>query len=612
MPDIIQLLPDHLANQIAAGEVIQRPASAVKELLENAIDAGATQVHLVLKDAGKELIQVVDNGKGMSAIDARMSFERHATSKIKKIDDLFSIRTKGFRGEALASVAAVAQISLKTRQQGEALGTQIEIASSEVEKQEPVACPEGTSISIKNLFYNVPARRHFLKSNATELRHILDEFTRIAMAHPDIAFKFTHNNVEQFNLGIGNLRQRVMALIGNQVDKHLVPVEEQTDLLNITGFIGKPEAAARTRGSQYFFINNRFIKNAYLNHAVQQAYDGLIAKESFPLYVLFLEIDPRKVDVNVHPTKQEVKFDDDKMMYAYLQAAVKYALNKFNVAPSIDFTLDPEIQNLTAVQLPGSNTRQESAKSGYLFDTFSRPGQAHFIAKQEDRKAWKEQQQAFFPEMPSMGIRDIVPDDVPMSVQPSLLSNDIPDDAGHKSIIQWNEYLITTMKSGVVILHQKRALERIIYEKLETSLAQKRHVSQQLLFPIPLQFAPSDALVLAEVLPELYALGYDIQQEDDAGFTIQGVPADIAAGHEAQVLEAIVEQLKHEQGTIQHSRQLAILKTMAKRMAVPKAMQQEQAQALVDELFACGQPQYAPDGALIFKILDKNSIESLL
>ena len=288
MPDIIQLLPDHLANQIAAGEVIQRPASAVKELLENAIDAGGTQIHLVLKDAGKELIQVVDNGKGMSAVDARMSFERHATSKIKKIDDLFAIRTKGFRGEALASVAAVAQVSMKTRQTGEALGTLLEIASSEIEKQEPVACPEGTNICIKNLFYNVPARRHFLKSNATELRHILDEFTRIAMAHPDIAFKFTHNNVEQFNLVTGNLRQRIMALIGNQVDKHLVPVEEQTDLINITGFIGKPEAAARTRGNQYFFINNRFIKNAYLNHAVQQAYEGLITKESFPLYVLFL------------------------------------------------------------------------------------------------------------------------------------------------------------------------------------------------------------------------------------------------------------------------------------------------------------------------------------
>lgn len=611
MPDIIQLLPDHLANQIAAGEVIQRPASAVKELMENAIDAGATTIHLVLKDAGKELIQVVDNGKGMSAMDARMSFERHATSKIKRIEDLFEIRTKGFRGEALASIAAVAQVSLKTRQTGDALGTLIEIEASSISKQEPVACAEGTNFSIKNLFYNVPARRHFLKSNTTELKHVLDEFTRIAMAHPDIAFKFTHNNVEQFNLSSGNLKQRVLALIGNNIDRHLVPVEEQTDLINITGFIGKPEAANRTRGNQYFFINNRFIKNAYLNHAVNSAFEGLIAKDAFPLYVLFLEIDPRKVDVNVHPTKQEVKFDDDKMMYAYLQAAIKYALNKFNVAPSIDFSLDPEIQNLSALQLPQTASRQAAASSGYLFDKFSKGGQAHFIDKQEDRTAWKQQQQAFFPDMPSRGIPDhIVPDELP--AQASLMSQEILDDVGYKAIIQWNDYLITTMKSGVVILHQKRALERIIYEKLASGLENKRYVSQQLLFPITLSFAPADALLLEEVLGDLFLLGYDIKGAAENTFLIQGTPTDIPVGYETEVLEAIIEQLKHESDTVQNTRQLAIVKTMAKRMAIPRMLQKEQAQALIDELFACEQPQYAPDGSLIFKILQKNSIEALL
>ncbi|RQO32607.1 DNA mismatch repair endonuclease MutL [Taibaiella sp. KBW10] len=610
MPDIIQLLPDHLANQIAAGEVIQRPASAVKELLENAIDAGASSIHLVLKDAGKELIQVVDNGKGMSAIDARMSFERHATSKIKKIEDLFEIRTKGFRGEALASIAAVAQVVLKTKQTGDALGTLIEIEASSVTKQEPVACAEGTSFSIKNLFYNVPARRHFLKSNTTELKHVLDEFIRIAMAHPDIAFKFTHNNVEQFNLPVGNLKQRVLALIGNNIDRHLVPVEEQTDLLNITGFIGKPEAANRTRGNQYFFINNRFIKNAYLNHAVNSAFEGLIAKDAFPLYVLFLEIDPRKVDVNVHPTKQEVKFDDDKMMYAYLQAAIKYALNKFNVAPSIDFTLDPEIQHLSALQMPQTQARQ-AATSGYLFDKFSKGGQAHFIDKQEDRAAWKQQQKTFFPDMPSLGIPEsIIPDERP--VQAALMSTEVLDDVGYKAIIQWNDYLITTMKSGVVILHQKRALERIIYEKLASSLENKRHVSQQLLFPITVNFAPADALILEEILSDLFLLGYDIKPDTAHSFLIQGTPTDIPLGYETEVLEAIIEQLKHESDMVQNTKQLAIIKTMSKRMAIPRTMQKEQAQALIDELFACDQPQYAPDGSLIFRILHKESIESLL
>ena len=379
MPDIIQLLPDHLANQIAAGEVVQRPASAVKELLENAIDAGATEVQLILKDAGKELIQVVDNGSGMSPVDARMSFERHATSKIRQIDDLFAIRTMGFRGEALASIAAVAQVDMKTRKQDEELGTHLVIEASEVIKQEPVACAAGTSFSIKNLFYNVPARRKFLKSNTSEYKHIIDEFTRVAMAYPQVSFRFFHNNTEQFHLTAGNQKTRIIELLGNKSEKNLVPVDEDTELLHIHGYIGKPESATRTRGNQFFFINSRFIRNAYLNHAVATAFEGLIDKEAFPFYVLFIELDPQRVDVNVHPTKQEVKFDDDRLLYAYLQSAVKHALARFNIAPSLDFTLNTEIQNLDAVRLPQPEKQKVLPGVVYIFGWFGEGGTAHVI-----------------------------------------------------------------------------------------------------------------------------------------------------------------------------------------------------------------------------------------
>ena len=366
MSDVIQLLSDHIANQIAAGEVIQRPASAVKELLENAIDAGATEIQLVIKDAGKELIQVIDNGKGMSPTDARMSFERHATSKIRTIDDLFTIRTMGFRGEALASIAAVTQVELKTRQATSDTGTRIVIEGTEVKLQEACAINPGSNIMVKNLFYNVPARRHFLKSPTTELRHILDEFTRVALAYPAISFKFINNGVEQFHLTGGSLKARVVGLLGNSYEKKLVPVEENTDMLGIKGFIGKPEAATRTRGMQFFFINNRFIRNAYLHHAVVKAYEGLIEKDSFPFYVLFLDVDPARVDVNVHPTKQEVKFEDDRMMYAYLNAAVKHALARNNIAPSLDFSLNADIQQLPSVNIPSTDRQREETQKGYL------------------------------------------------------------------------------------------------------------------------------------------------------------------------------------------------------------------------------------------------------
>ncbi|MEI9933989.1 MAG: DNA mismatch repair endonuclease MutL [Ferruginibacter sp.] len=352
MPDIIQLLPDNIANQIAAGEVIQRPSSAVKELLENAVDAGATDIKLIVADAGKALIQVIDNGKGMSETDARMSFERHATSKIKNIDDLFHIKTMGFRGEALASIAAVAQVELKTKTETESAGSYIEIDNSVVKKQEPVAMERGTSIAMKNLFFNVPARRNFLKSNASELKHIIDEFIRVAMAFPDVFFSLTSNNQEVFHLEKGTLKQRIVQLLGNTYTSKLVSVQEQTDYMNIYGFVGKPETARKTRGDQYFFVNNRFIKSAYLNHAVIGAFDEMIAKDSYPMYALFIDLDPAQVDINVHPTKQEIKFEDEKIVYAFVQSVVKHALAQFSITPTLDFDLDVSIQQLDAVSKP--------------------------------------------------------------------------------------------------------------------------------------------------------------------------------------------------------------------------------------------------------------------
>jgi DNA mismatch repair protein MutL len=615
LPDIIQLLPDHLANQIAAGEVIQRPASAVKELLENAIDAGATEIQLILKDAGKELIQVVDNGKGMSPMDARMSFERHATSKIKHIDDLFSIKTMGFRGEALASIAAVAQVEMKTRPHQEEVGTLLIVEGSEVKKQEAVACAAGTSFSIKNLFYNVPARRKFLKSNTSEFKHIIDEFTRVAMAYPEVSFRLFHNNTEQFHLSSGNLKTRIVELLGNKAERNLVPVEEDTELLLIRGFIGKPEAANKTRGNQFFFINNRFIRNAYLHHAVATAFDGLIEKDAFPFYVLFLELDPQRVDVNVHPTKQEVKFDDDKLMYAYLQSTIKHALARFNIAPSLDFSLNAEIQNMDALRLPQSEVQKAATQSGYLYQSFSEGGKAHFLEKSNDRQQWKEQREHFIPNLPSMptfsnqasGFKPAA-SDRPEQVAMAFSEMDYHE----QPVLQWRDFLFSTMKSGLLIMHQKRALERIQYERLRTRLESDRIVTQQLLFPVTLQLTPADGALLEDLMPFLKNLGYDISSLGSHTYAVQGAPPDVPAGREQTLLEELLEQLKHESTNLKDQQKEKLLKTMAKRMAQPEHLSANAAQSLIDELFACEQPQYAPDGSKIFTLLPKESLDDLL
>lgn len=612
MPDVIQLLSDHIANQIAAGEVIQRPASAVKEMLENAVDAGATEIQLIVKEAGKELIQVVDNGSGMSPTDARMSFERHATSKIRDINDLFSIRTMGFRGEALASIAAVAQVEMKTKRKDDEVGSRLAIEGTEVKTQEPCSVADGTSISVKNLFFNVPARRHFLKSNTTEFRHIVDEFTRVALAHPGIMFRLWHNNVEQFHLEAGNLKTRIVGLLGNSYKQKLVTVEEKTDLLNISGFIGKPEAAMRTRGMQFFFINNRYIRSPYLHHALVNAYEGLIEKESFPFYVLFLEVDPARVDVNVHPTKQEVKFEDDRMMYAYLNAAVKHALARYNIAPSLDFTLNPEIQQLPSVQLPSTGDRKEKTEKGYLYNTFSNKGQAHFIEKNDSLKRWKDLYE----------IANTMPEQKPAEEHqetdtPSLHTepaNKMATGSEHNILWVQGAMLVTTVKSGLMLVHIRRAQERIWYERLLEQWNNGEAASQQILFPVSYELAPQDAILLNEVLPDLARLGFDISPFGKNTFVVQGVPSGLPPGEEKNVLDEVVEQIKHEAPDATSKRSEMLLAATARRLSRNAAGMnlKENQQALIDELFACTQPEYTPGGKKIFTLVNREELDKML
>lgn len=576
-------------------------------MLENAIDAGATETQLIIKDAGKELIQVVDNGSGMSITDARMSFERHATSKIKNIDDLFKIRTMGFRGEALASIAAVAQVEMKTRKQDAEIGTRICVEATEVKIQEPCATPPGTNLMVKNLFYNVPARRHFLKSNTTELRHIWDEFTRIALAHPEIAFRFWQNGEEQKNLESGNLKTRIVGLLGSSYEKNLVPVEERTDLLNIRGFIGKPEAATRTRGMQFFFVNNRFIRNAYLHHAVTTAYEGLIEKDSFPFYVLFLETDPARVDVNVHPTKQEVKFDDDRMMYMYLNAAVKHALARYNIAPSLDFTLNPEITQLPSVNIPQTGEQTRQTEGGYLYNTFTQKNQAHFIERKDGLQRWKDLYEIAQQPANNETLPDSAPPLLHQHSETALVSQ-------QQILLVQGNMLVTTVKSGLMLIHIRRAQERIWYERLLQEWNEGQTPSQQLLFPVSIELTTQDALLLNEALPDLARIGFDIAPFGQNTFVVQGVPTALPAGEEKNVLDEVLEQLRHESGDAVAGRSDKLLIQLSGRLSrnITAIQQPENQQALIDELFACTQPEYTPDGKKVFTMIKKEALDSML
>ncbi|HEU4902046.1 MAG TPA: DNA mismatch repair endonuclease MutL [Flavisolibacter sp.] len=607
MADRIVLLPDNIANQIAAGEVIQRPASAVKELLENAVDAGATEIKLYLNDAGKSLIQVVDNGGGMSETDARMCFERHATSKIKNIDDLFHIRTMGFRGEALASIAAVAQVELRTRRATDEVGTCIEIENSLVKKQTPVAAPVGTSICMKNLFFNVPARRNFLKSNAAEMRHVIDEFIRVALAFPNIFFSLTSNGQQLFYLEAGSLKQRIVHLLGNNYSAKLVSVKENTDYLNVHGFIGKPETAKKTRGDQYFFVNNRFIKSGYLHHAIMQAYQDLIPADSFPAYVLFIDLDPTQVDVNVHPTKQEIKFEDEKIVYAFVQAAVKHSLAQFSITPTLDFDLDASIQSLEAVQRPFTEKEQVATRSSGIFQTFTEANQAHKI----ERTGWSagSQEPSTFVSLTKQLLQMeevVVPEPTQLTTHHAVPTTGTPTQL-------FNTYILLPATDKFFLLHQQAAHERIIYERLEGATLGKPVATQKSLFPASVELTAADAVLLAELLPDLQKLGYLIEPFGKTAFVIQGTPADLVAGNEKTVLESILEQYKHFSSELRLPRREMLLRTVAWQQAIKPgtALTEKEMIQLAEDLFACRQPNAAPSGRPTYVEFGKSQLERM-
>jgi DNA mismatch repair protein MutL len=532
MSDIIKLLPENVANQIAAGEVVQRPASVVKELIENAIDAGATSIKLFAKDAGKTLVQMTDNGKGMSVSDARLCFERHATSKITRSEDLFHIQTKGFRGEALSSIASVAQVELRTRMAHEEIGTQVTVEASKILNQEPVQCQEGTTFYVKNLFYNVPARRYFLKSDAIELRHVIDEFQRVALAHPDIEFQLTHNGTEIFMLPASSLRQRIVHVFGNKYNEKLVPVEEFTDIVSVTGFVCKPEMAKKTRGEQFFFINQRFIKNTYLNHAVTNAFQDLLPQGNFPMYLLYLDIDPAQIDINIHPTKTEIKFQDERAVYAIIHAAVRRALGKFSITPTLDF----EQENSIPISPLRGNSEILPPKIDINPDFNPFGAQAQTSSRSMNLRGWFDRK-----ESSASGWQDLmqVASQIDQEKQTSTSFDlELNDEI---SFLQHNrKYIVCTSGERIMIIDQQRAHQRIRYERFMENLSSGSAQVQQRLFPALLDLSPVQISMLDSLQSDLEVIGFRFTKNDTGQIELMGAPSEFATGNsEAAFLEAL-------------------------------------------------------------------------
>jgi DNA mismatch repair protein MutL len=596
MPDIIQLLPDSVANQIAAGEVVQRPASAVKELMENALDAGSSKIRLIVKDAGKTLIQVIDTGCGMSETDARMSFERHATSKIRKADDLFAIRTMGFRGEALASIAAIAQVEMKTRRIGDETGVQIDIEGSELKNQETISCPEGTSISIKNLFYNVPARRNFLKTDSVELRHIIDEFQRVAIPNPNVAFSLHHNNTEVFHLEPGTLKQRLMSIFGSSYNTRLVPVEEDTAIIKIKGFVIKPDFAKKTRGEQFFFLNKRFIKSPYLHHAVQSAFEQLLPSDSFASYFLMLDVDPKTIDINIHPTKTEVKFEDEKAIYAFLRSAVKKSLGQFNISPSIDFDQEAHLYNMPMKPADGIY-KQPTIKVDPNFNPFKTdsPPQTKSSERELSNKAnWEKMYSRHADNQLEFEIKK---EDSQQTINTNW-DEDLHESSKKSAYQLHNKYILTHIKTGFMVIDQQGAHERILYEHILDNFEKNKSATQQELFPKTIELNTSDFELVKELHSEIQSLGFDISEFGKNTFVIHGVPADTAEFDSAALLEGLIENYKQNLLELRSDKRENIARSMARNMAIKsgKALTQEEMNNLIDELFACKMPYSTPNG----------------
>ena len=596
---IIALLPDHVANQIAAGEVVQRPASVVKELIENAIDAGATSIRLILKDAGKSLIQVIDNGKGMSAADARMCFERHATSKISSADDLFALTTKGFRGEALASIAAVAQVEMKTRQTGDALAQRLVVEGGKFIVQEECQAAEGTSFIVKNLFFNIPARRNFLKNDSVEQKHILDEVERVALPHTTVNFVVISNGNEILNLPAGNLIQRIKALLGAYVQKELVTIDEKTEYLKISGYVSMPASATKVRKEQFFFVNNRFVKHPFLNHAVYEAYKELIGHQSHPRYFIFLELDPKEIDINIHPTKTEVKFTDDKTAYMLLLSAVKRALGKADVAPSLDFEAElsfappPSGASLRHIQAP-----QISYNTKYNpFDT----GGIAAPTEKTNRQNWE----SLFE-----GFRQETTETEAAPQQTSI--EEVQRESQHFQAFQLNsKYIVTTYNGNVLIVDQQRAHERIVYEHYLSTLSEGKLNSQQLLFPEQLEFGANDFSLVKDLLDEFRSLGFDLEIFGKNSIVINGVPSDMQDFATRETIEGILETFKLNTIDTKIEKRDNLCRSIAKNISIKagKTLEEAEMNLILNHLFACENPLYTASGKPVMMDVDSRDVE---
>jgi DNA mismatch repair protein MutL len=603
MAELIKVLPDSVANQIAAGEVIQRPASAVKELMENSVDSGADRIQVIIKDSGRTLVQVVDNGSGMTDADARLCFERHATSKIRQADDLFSIRTMGFRGEALAAIAAVGQIELKTKTTGSEAGTRVKINGSEFELQEPVACPDGTSISVRNLYYNVPARRKFLKANATELKHIITEFQRIALAHHETAFLLHHNDSEIYNLPAARLPERIQHLFGKTMAQQLVHVGTETSMMVISGYIGKPEFARKTYGEQFFFVNSRFMKHPYLHRAVSQCYEGLIPGESVPAYFIYIEVDPSRIDVNIHPTKTEIKFEDERSVYMVIQASVREALGKFNLTPTLDFDREGAME--IPYFKPGQMVEAPTIQVNHDFNPFNsgdepwnsdpRTGP---LSRQAQVTGWE---QLYSPSQKQSQDQE--------QAELAGLHHDTRISLQFK-----NKYILVPIKSGLMIVNQVRAYERILFEDFLRNMNEPGGIRQQVLFPFTFELNPVDLNLLLDVSDELTAIGFDIQPFGGQSVIIRSVPASVDASDPKALIDALLEQLKNETPDLagQYSEQVAKTAARVSSLSFTRPLHDQEVQVLIDRLFACREPQFTPGGKPVLTILQMEEIEKRL
>jgi len=627
MLDIIQLLPDSIANQIAAGEVVQRPASVVKELLENSIDAGSTIIQLIVREAGKTLIQVIDDGLGMSETDARMCFERHATSKIRTSEDLFKIRTMGFRGEAMASIAAVSQVEMRTRRKTDELGILIRMEASEIKAQEAIATEKGTSIQVKNLFYNVPARRNFLKSNPVEMRHILDEFQRVALSNSEIAFTLHHNDSEIYNLPAGKLSRRIVDLFGKNYREQLASCEEETSFVSVRGYVGKPEFSKKTRGEQFFFANNRYIKNGYLNHALMSSFEGLIPEGTHPFYVLFIEIDPIHIDINVHPTKTEIKFDDERTVYAIVQAAVRKAMSLHNLTPSLDFETD--VNYTSNIFNFGNSPFQKQKKSA---DAFNNGGTSYAhpeapVRERTNLTNWNKLYDGLGRSIDNFDKKEVSQSnfDFGKDFEPTTIkskANDIIEnrfqrvkqDSESTTFQIHNQYIISQVKSGMLLIDQRAAYERILYEKFSQYLQKHNGASQQLLFPTTVKLTPADFHLVVEIQDEIRNLGFVLSVTGHDTFVINGIPADSPEENEQAMIEGILEQFKHNEANLHLDKAENVARSMAKRSAGRFGNHNLtilEMNMLVEQLFASSNPSYTPSGESTMKIVSLEEMAGL-